>query len=132
MAYGLRHRYCPASGDNDQPKRASFALAGDKRGAWVEILTETLEMDIHLPRRKHRSTQGLFEEPRGHGQATRQHARNGAELCQYSNGPFPVPLARLCRSNKCVFIVGIHDARPLSDTRLFQQHVAAFVGGNRL
>jgi len=37
-------------------------------------------------------------------------------------------LARLCRSNKCVFVVGIYDARVLSDIRYFQKRLAAFVG----
>ena len=36
-------------------------------------------------------------------------------LRQRSNGLFPLPLARLCRSDKCVFVVGIHDAGVVSD-----------------
>jgi hypothetical protein len=41
-------------------------------------------------------------------------------LCQYSHGLFPVPLARLCRCDKCVCFVGIQDARVLSDICHFQ------------
>ena len=38
-----------------------------KLGAWVEVLTQILEKESHLPRRERRSTQRLFEELRGHG-----------------------------------------------------------------
>src|ERR1022692_2823750 len=72
---------------------ANSALSASlKRGAWVEILTETLEMDIHLPRRKHLSTQGLFEEPCGHGQATPQHARNRGDAMPIFEWTFPGPI----------------------------------------
>src|SRR5512134_1640158 len=37
--------------------------------------------------------------------------------CQCSNRLFPVPLARLCRGDKGVLVVGIDDARVLSDIR---------------
>src|SRR5665647_1838028 len=53
-------------------------------------------------------------------------------LCQCSNRLFPVPLACLCRSNKCVFVVCIHNARVLSDMRYSQKRVAALVNGDRL
>ena len=43
-----------------------------------------------------------------------------------------MPLARLCRRNKCVFVVGIHDAGVLSDIRTFQKRPAAFVDGDCL
>jgi hypothetical protein len=51
-------------------------------------------------------------------------------LCQCSNEFFPVPLARLCRSDKCVFVAAIHDAGVLSDIRTFQKRLAA-LGGDR-
>src|ERR1035441_9121819 len=53
-------------------------------------------------------------------------------LCQCSHGLFPVPLPCLCRSNKCVFVVGIHNARVLSDIRCFQKRLAALVDGDCL
>ena len=61
-----------------------------------------------------------------------RHGSADYRLCQCSNELFPVPLARLCRSNKCVFVVGIYDARVLSDIRFFQKHLAAFVDGDCL
>src|SRR5659263_5346 len=60
-----------------------------------------------------------------------QALRNG-RLRQGSNGLFPVPLARLRRSDKCVCVVGIHDACVLSDIRCFQKRPAAFVDGDCL
>jgi hypothetical protein len=45
-------------------------------------------------------------------------------LCECSNGLFPVPLARLCLSNKCVFVIAVHDARVLSNIRCFQERLA--------
>src|ERR1035437_9181230 len=42
-------------------------------------------------------------------------------LCQCSNRLFPLPLTRLCCCNKSVSIVGIHDARVLSDIRYLQE-----------
>ena len=41
-------------------------------------------------------------------------------------------MAGLCRGNKCVFVVGIHDARVLSDIRRFQKRLTAFVDGDGL
>jgi hypothetical protein len=41
-------------------------------------------------------------------------------------------LAGLCRSNKSVFVVGIHDARVLSDIRGSQKRLAALVNGDCL
>src|SRR5660397_57553 len=52
--------------------------------------------------------------------------------CQCSNRPFPLPLPCLCRSNECVFVVGIYDARVLSDIRYFQKRLTAFVDGDCL
>ena len=46
--------------------------------------------------------------------------RSAERLCQCSNGLFPVPLAGLGRGNKSVCVVGIHDARILSNIRCFQ------------
>src|SRR5450759_511289 len=57
---------------------------------------------------------------------------SASRLCQCPNGPFPLPLACLCRSAKCVFVVGIYDARVLSDIRYFQKRLAAFVDGDCL
>ena len=51
-------------------------------------------------------------------------------LCQCSNRLFALPLARLCRSDKGVFVVGIHDARVLSYMRSFQQRLAALIDGD--
>ena len=47
-----------------------------------------------------------------------QALRNG-RLRQGSNGLFPVPLARLRRSDKCACVVGIHDACVATDIRCF-------------
>src|SRR5450759_1540501 len=52
--------------------------------------------------------------------------------CQCSNRSFPLPLPCLCRSNECVFVVGIYDARVLSDIRCLQKRPAALVDGNGL
>jgi hypothetical protein len=41
-------------------------------------------------------------------------------------------LACLCRSNKCAFVVGIHDARVLSGIHYFQKRLAAFVDADCL
>ena len=38
-----------------------------KLGAWIPVLTETLESEAKLPKRERRSTQRLFEELRGRG-----------------------------------------------------------------
>jgi len=51
-------------------------------------------------------------------------------LCQCSNRLFPLPLARLCRSNKRVCVVAAYHARVMSDARHFQKRPAA--GGRRL
>src|SRR5665647_1599941 len=59
-------------------------------------------------------------------------ALRNCRLCQCSNRLFPVPLARLCRSHKCVCVVGIYDARVLSDIRYSQKRLAALVDGDRL
>src|SRR5450830_147982 len=53
-------------------------------------------------------------------------------LCQCSNRLFPLPLACLCRSNKCVFVACIHNARVLCDMRCLQQCLAVLVDGDRL
>src|SRR5450759_5805564 len=52
--------------------------------------------------------------------------------CQCSNRSFPLPLPCLCRSNECVFVVGIYDACVLSDIRYFQKRLTAFVDGDCL
>src|SRR5450830_339917 len=61
-----------------------------------------------------------------------RHGSADYRLCQCSNELFPVPLARLCRRNKCFFIAGIHDTRVLSDIRHFQERPAALVDGDCL
>jgi hypothetical protein len=38
-------------------------------------------------------------------------------------------LTRLCRSDKCLFAVGIHDASVLPDICYFQERLAAVIGG---
>src|SRR5665811_551320 len=53
-------------------------------------------------------------------------------LCQCSNRLFPVPLARLCRSNKRVCAVAAYHARVMSDARHFQKRSAPFVDGDCL
>src|ERR1019366_7485288 len=45
---------------------------------------------------------------------------------------FPGPIDVSFCGNKCVFVVGIHDARVLSDIRYFQKRLAAFVDGDCL
>ena len=60
------------------------------------------------------------------------HAPRNRRLCQCSNGLFPVPLPCLCRSNKCVLVIGINDARVVPDIRCFQKRLAAFVDGDCL
>src|SRR5450830_391845 len=59
-------------------------------------------------------------------------ALRNCRLCQCSNRLFSVPLTCLCRSNKCVFVVCIHNACVLPDMRYSQKRLAALVDGDRL
>jgi len=53
-------------GQETEFKYARRAVCAEA-GAWIPVLTETLEQEARLPRRERRSTQRLFEELRGRG-----------------------------------------------------------------